>query len=289
MPKPRPVVPAFAFLIVLGFALLLVVGIVIKPWSLSSSSKVGMVAHGVPDNYSRSKLSFVGDTNTVGWEPNSMAGMSIPDQTGQQYFIFYGCGSCHGIDGRGTAYAPMRVAQAGIVLAMVRAGPSGMPVYPKEYLPDDTVAKIADWLMSQQPPAPTQTPTPTPTPAPATTTTPTPVPSTTGTPAGTTTPAPTPVPTSTPVPTTPAPAQGDEVNGGKLYASLSCAACHGAAGKGSAFAPAMNDAAFATKFAADSDIVAIMRSGKALMPAFNSAKLPDADLTDIIAYLRSLQ
>ncbi|MDO8472335.1 MAG: c-type cytochrome [Dehalococcoidia bacterium] len=288
MPKTRPVVPTFAFLIVLGFALLMVVGIVIKPWDIVSGSRVSVVASGVPENYSRSELSFVGDVNTVGWHYNPMAGMNMPESNGQQYFIFYGCASCHGVDGRGTSYAPMRIAQASQVLAMVRIGPSGMPVYPKEYLPDDMVAQIAEWLMSQQPPPPNPTPTPAPV-----TTTPTPTPAPTGTPTGTPgvtpTATPTPLPTTTPIPSTPVPAKGDADHGAKLYTSLGCAACHGAGGKGSAFAPALNTPAFASKFAADSDIVTIMRNGKGMMPAFDSGRLTNGDMADLIAFMRSLQ
>ncbi|MDP2660984.1 MAG: cytochrome c, partial [Dehalococcoidia bacterium] len=158
----RPVVPALAFVIVLGLALLLIAGIIVRPWEFAAGgSQVNMLAAQSPSGYDRSPLSFVGSTKEVGWAP--MYDTDLSGNSGRAYYVQYGCGSCHGLDGKGSSYAPLRVASAEQVLMMVRVGPGGMPVYPKGYLPDEAVKAIAAWLIAQQPsvkPQPTPTPSP---------------------------------------------------------------------------------------------------------------------------------
>ena len=157
----RPIVPWLAFLMVLGVAGLLIVGIVIRPWQLLSNSQATVVA-GVPPNYNRSQLAYVGSDATVDWQHSPAVHSS--ELGGREYYIYYGCASCHGLDGAGTRWAPMRITKAEQVRLMVRVGPKGMPVYPEEYLPNDVADSIASWLIAQAATRPTPTP-------PATTTT----------------------------------------------------------------------------------------------------------------------
>ena len=246
----RPIVPWLAFLAVLGLAGMLVVGMIIRPWELLSNSQANVVA-GVPPNYNRSQLAYVGSDAAVDWQHSPAVHPS--ELGGREYFIYYGCASCHGLDGAGTRWAPMRITKAEQVRLMVRVGPKGMPIYPKEYLPDDVADSIASWLLAQTATRPQPTPTLTPTPTP------------------TTPPQPKPV---------------DPAHGEAVY-SADCSACHGKGGKGTAFAPALNTPDFAAKFTADAAIVDVIRKGVGIMPGFD--KLSDADLADVIAYLRSLQ
>lgn len=263
----RPVVPALAFLAVLGMALMLIVGIVLRPWNQVTADV------GAP-GYNRSQVGIVGVTDQVDWSHSTLGG-AFSDR-GQAGFVAYGCASCHGLDGRGTRWAPMSVINADQVRAMVRVGPRGMPVYSKEYLVDEDVDAIAAWLLQQKASAP-KTQTPTPTPTPTTTTAPT-------TPAGSTTTQP--APTGTPEPTT-TPVSGDAAKGAALYTSLSCAACHGQGGKGG-FAAALNTPEFVGKYATDDSLAAIIRSGKGAMSGYDANRLPDASMADLVAYIRSL-
>lgn len=266
----RSPVPALAFVVVLGLALLLIAGIIVRPWQMvSGGSKVDVLDAQAPSGYSRSPVDYVGSNLDVGFDPQPAAGDTSAN-AGKAYFVEYGCVSCHGIDGKGTSYAPMSISSAATVLAMVRSGPGGMPVYPKDYLPDDTVKAIAAWLLAQQPP---------------TTSIPTPTPTTAATTPPTTTTAATP-PATTTTATQPA---GDLVHGASVFSgSLGCSACHGQNAAGG-FGPALNNAQFAQGYPTDASLAAIIRDGKDTMPAFDTSRLSDADLADLIAYIRSLQ
>jgi len=301
---PKPIVPVLAFLGVLGMALLMIAGMVVRPWELPQVRQVSLSS---PTGYSRSLLSYVGSDRSIGWqhaddatsvqEPGtSMVSTQPPtggEYSGRDYFIAYGCASCHGLDGRGTRWAPMRITAAEQVHMMVRVGPKGMPAYSKEYLPDSIVNTMAAWLVAQAPgrPATTTPPAQSTTPAPAPTTT-VPIPTTapvSGTPA-TTTPATTTTATTTPATTSvPQSAKGDPQRGEDLYGKLGCASCHGKGGKGTAFAPAMFGAAFAQKYHDDPPLADVIRKGKGMMAGYDAAKLPDSGLADLIAYLRSLE
>ncbi|MBI2858268.1 MAG: cytochrome c, partial [Chloroflexi bacterium] len=209
----KPIVPVLAFLVVLGVALLMIAGIVVRPWELPQARQVSLASSSA---YGRSMLSYVGSDSNIGWQHPAQiepAGNGIGGQppisgdhySGRDYFISYGCASCHGLNGQGTRWAPMRVTAPEQVHMMVRIGPGGMPAYSKDYLPDSTVDLMAGWLVEAAaskpapPPTAASTPPATSTPAPA-------QPPTTSTVAA---PVSTPPATGTTVPpqtTTPAPA-----------------------------------------------------------------------------------
>jgi cytochrome c6 len=71
-----------------------------------------------------------------------------------------------------------------------------------------------------------------------------------------------------------------------------CQMCHAADGSGSTPAgKAMGVLPFKRPDAvkmSDADLIAIVKNGKGKMPAF-SGKLPDAQITGIVAYIRTLQ
>lgn len=79
-------------------------------------------------------------------------------------------------------------------------------------------------------------------------------------------------------------------SGADTYKSK-CAMCHGADGLASGPAgkamnvPAVTAPAFK---AADADLIAVTKSGKGKMPAY-AGKLTDAQIKDVIAYMRTLQ
>ena len=79
-------------------------------------------------------------------------------------------------------------------------------------------------------------------------------------------------------------------NGEKIY-KAKCAACHGATGDASTpTAKAMKARDFCSdevKKETDAEFTDIITKGKNHMPAF-SGKISDADIKDVIAYIRSL-
>ncbi|MBI2865869.1 MAG: cytochrome c [Chloroflexi bacterium] len=289
----RPVVPVLAFTLVLALALGLILGIILRPWVGLAAGTYLSVDAPSGTGYSRSALSYVGDSRSVNW--GHSAQFLHPElEEGKAYYVAYGCASCHGLDGKGSRWAPMEVSSPGQIGIMVRAGPGGMPAYPKAYLPDEHLEAITSWLASQGAvvarPTPTPLPTPTPEPTPASPE-PTPVPPSEGTPVVPSEEAsPTPMPTPTPSPTpTPAAVAGDPERGLALYTQNKCSRCHGKAGAGTDLAPALDTAEFHDKFAQDGDLVRLLREGIGDMPGYDSTKLPEQGLADIIAYVRSLR
>jgi mono/diheme cytochrome c family protein len=75
---------------------------------------------------------------------------------------------------------------------------------------------------------------------------------------------------------------------GERLFDITCASCHGAGGYGTPMAPALNNALFldATSDAAIRQIIAMGVTGT-VMPAWG-ARLSDAQINDLIAYLRSM-
>ncbi|MBI3912685.1 MAG: cytochrome c [Chloroflexi bacterium] len=65
-----------------------------------------------------------------------------------------------------------------------------------------------------------------------------------------------------------------------------CYGCHAPEAK---FGPIQSSAEFQAKYANDSAIVPVIRGGRAPMPSFPDHTLSDADLADLIAYLRTLK
>ena len=83
-----------------------------------------------------------------------------------------------------------------------------------------------------------------------------------------------------------APAGGEAA---ALYQSLSCAACHGADGKGNATMkdiPNFADAAWQKK-ATDAEMIAVIQNGKPPMPAYRG-RLTDEQLKALVSHIRSL-
>ena len=94
------------------------------------------------------------------------------------------------------------------------------------------------------------------------------------------------VPTSEPTPT-PGLYLASASQGEALYGPQ-CAVCHGTGGSGG-FAPELNTAGFQQEYAQDEDLISILRNGSGSMPAFGPTRLTDEDVSDLVAYMRSLQ
>ncbi len=77
----------------------------------------------------------------------------------------------------------------------------------------------------------------------------------------------------------------DSARGQALYRTY-CMGCHAPEAK---FGPVQNNADFQAKYADNNALIAVIRNGRAPMPAFPSHTLSDADLSDVIAYVRTLK
>ena len=79
---------------------------------------------------------------------------------------------------------------------------------------------------------------------------------------------------------------GDAANGKRLYAAVGCFACHGSAGQGGAMnypAPPLAQTQHSIEV-----FKVLLRAGPNDMPAYVASVLPDKDVADIYAFVRSL-
>jgi len=174
--------------------------------------------------------------------------------------------------------------------ALALANPSSTPTTAPQG-PTPTIA------LSNQPagiptPAVTDTPVPTPTLSPSPTAasvTPSPAASpVAGSPTPGTSPTAISAPTATAPPAvTPSPTSiGDPAAGAKAFAT-SCNQGHPNANAG--VGPALHGPQFTSRFPDNTALKALIRAGRAPMPAFPASALSEANLNNIVAYLRSLK
>lgn len=84
-------------------------------------------------------------------------------------------------------------------------------------------------------------------------------------------------------------AQGDPAKGKQLFEKQTCAVCHPGGGNTIDKSKTLKSAAFKKK--TDAQVAKIIRMGvKATsMPAFSKDKISDAQMKDLLAYIRSLK
>lgn len=80
------------------------------------------------------------------------------------------------------------------------------------------------------------------------------------------------------------PSSGNAANGEKLFTEVACVSCHPSAGKVAGVGPKL---AGTTR---DEDYIRnIIRQGKNPMPGFRAAQITDAQLEDLVAYIKNLK
>lgn len=79
------------------------------------------------------------------------------------------------------------------------------------------------------------------------------------------------------------PAQGNAENGKKLFLKEGCWECHGYAGQGGRDGARIGATSLTLQ-----GVIRYVRRPTGAMPAFSEKVLPDPELTDIYAYLKSL-
>lgn len=85
-------------------------------------------------------------------------------------------------------------------------------------------------------------------------------------------------------------AKGDPVHGKQVFTAQTCGMCHVAGGNMICPEKPLKGASFQKKYPNDSMVADVIRHGVkgTSMDSFGKDKLPDADLQDVVAYIRSL-
>lgn len=80
------------------------------------------------------------------------------------------------------------------------------------------------------------------------------------------------------------------MRGKQVFEKATCIVCHPGGGNNLNPYKPLKGPAFAKEFVSDASLVKVIREGikGTSMPKFNQARLSDADLKDLIAYVRSL-
>ena len=107
LPKNAGVIgPFIGVVILLTTVLLLVVQMTIRPWATDDyGSETHLSMQEELNGYTRTELTYVDTVSAapLGWEPSDIARAS---SEGYAEFVGYGCASCHGINGLGSASVP---------------------------------------------------------------------------------------------------------------------------------------------------------------------------------------
>ena len=298
---PATVFPGAAIGVVLAVALTLIVQVTLRPWANANTGFDTHLNFSPPDQeYNRTILAAVNRPRGApeGWEPISTAPDADPALVD---YVGFGCASCHGIEGQGTASGPpIAGSSARRVMTLVRQGPGGMPAYTPIHLSDKQLEGIAGFV-SGLPEAPQQVvavvaatatpfPTSTPMPEPTGTPAPTPMPTPTALPAGAPTPSPEPTPTLGPAPTsTPTPDPVRLQAAQSLMIDVGCDLCHGLKGTGTDGGPRItglsSDEMHESVRYPVSDPKSKYPKG---MPAYSLKDVSDEELDEIIYFLMNL-
>ena len=299
LPKNAGVIgPFIGVVILLTTVLLLVVQMTIRPWATDDyGSETHLSMQEELNGYTRTELTYVDTVSAapLGWEPSDIARAS---SEGYAEFVGYGCASCHGINGLGSASVPSVTGTSPRRLAnMLESGPKTMPTYAESHLVGADMDAIAAYLGGLVEATPTPEPvvrlTATPFPMPTATAAPVAAPTATPIPVATLAPGvPTPTPSPTPAPTaTPEPVDTARLeNAQRLFFDVGCDICHGELAEGSSDGPAIEDmtAEEIRDFVRDPQRPANSKFSEAMDP-YDIGSLSEEELDEIIFFLLNLQ
>jgi len=86
----------------------------------------------------------------IGLAAPSLTNTGDPVRDGRILFLRYGCAACHGLTGQGGAVGKdITDVRASVLSRQVRSGPSTMPAYSPDVLPDQDLEKIIAFLQAQ--------------------------------------------------------------------------------------------------------------------------------------------
>lgn len=174
-------VPVAGTFFILGAALVLILGITLRPWaSVDTGWRTQLnLSHDMPEDYRRTTLAGIGDEPLLGsWHP-ATDDASLNGDDGLRQYVGQGCSSCHGLDLTGGAVGDdLTESSASDLRKALKNGEEGMPAY--THLSDDELRSLTLLITGKEPPVqaivqPTAEPTSAPTvsaPEPGPTTTP---------------------------------------------------------------------------------------------------------------------
>lgn len=148
----QPVV-ILAFALVIGMALLLVVGVVLRPWAnpdSAASTKLNLYDE-APRQYTRTPPALVWKPGPINdsWQPSDTASVAEGDVA----YVVYGCALCHGLKGQGASVGrSLAELEDNLLEFFVRNGSRGMPAFTETELPQEELLSIGEWLRSLERP-----------------------------------------------------------------------------------------------------------------------------------------
>jgi hypothetical protein len=105
-----------------------------------------------PEGYDRTDIIYVGEEHPfsgIGLADPSVALTGDPVQDGRALFFGYGCASCHGLGGQGSAVGKdLSESNSEEISDEVRKGPKTMPVFEVGVLSDADLEKLITFLKS---------------------------------------------------------------------------------------------------------------------------------------------
>ena len=105
-----------------------------------------------PEGYNRTDIIYLGEDHPfdgIALADPSLASTGDPVQDGRVLFFGYGCASCHGLQGKGSAVGKnLSRANSEEISDNVRQGPKTMPSFDVSVLPDSDLQKLIAFLKS---------------------------------------------------------------------------------------------------------------------------------------------
>jgi len=105
-----------------------------------------------PEGYNRTDIIYLGEDHPfdgIALADPSLASTGDPVQDGRVLFFGYGCASCHGLEGKGSAVGKnLSRANSEEISDNVRQGPKTMPSFDVSVLPDSDLQKLIAFLKS---------------------------------------------------------------------------------------------------------------------------------------------
>lgn len=147
---PTAPIPLYLPVTFLVLGLVFFVALTILMIGARSPYTHGNLAAGYDARYDRTEQILVGgSTDFAGLGPSVADPRDAPAVRGASLYVSAGCGTCHGLAGRGGVVGPeIAGARLEALIQRSRAGLGGMPKFSSEALTDAQLADIAAYLAS---------------------------------------------------------------------------------------------------------------------------------------------
>ena len=146
--KGRLLVPVGGAIAIVAVALVLIVGITLRPWASTDSgwrTELNLL-HAAPEDYHRTAPTTVEEESSLeSWRTRGSRLTTSDGPSPPPSYIGYGCASCHGLQGQGgTVGDDLSDASPSDVRKALKKGPKGMPRF--DFLSTDEVDALVSFL-----------------------------------------------------------------------------------------------------------------------------------------------